>query len=573
VGGAPFALPARSLRPPSWLRPGTHSCQAHLPSWCLARACRRSPEPGRKRLPSAAGHPHEALTGLGGRCRKLCTDPLRPACEATCGSVLHCRGPAALTVWPPATMATARMPLSTSVTCRCGRLTKEVPCVEATTKYRGSARVTPAVASGGAKRCGYVGFTGAADAASSAAIQQDHPCPQTCLKAAAMRTPPFLPVRCSGHPASPCPAVPGRPTAGFQCPLQRPCGHPSLHECHLAGEPCPPCAYLISKRCHAAARCLRPPLAPLLCHSGDCEAAAERQQQPACKQPCRQARQDCGHPCMLPCHHPEPCKQPPPCQEPVTLRCPCSRRIQEVPCHLTAQMGNAGLHLTVALGGEMDLQAYRELQTRGSLQCDAQCQLEKRNRQLAEALGVETDSNGSTAAAAGGGAVNLAPVYARTLLDLWKAYPSFAAMVESRLDETCSAVVSGRSPEPQHPAPNRDGRKFYLRAGRGVRLRGSADGDGHGEARPGRLPDRKLSAEAQRLFGIGGLLSSSRASIVCCRGAVSRGAPGWQSRRPAAPSYHSGRVATAYSRLPDQMDSMELGGKRGGAAGSSQQLG
>uniref|UniRef100_A0A1I8FIR4 AWS domain-containing protein n=1 Tax=Macrostomum lignano TaxID=282301 RepID=A0A1I8FIR4_9PLAT len=321
--------------------------------------------------------------------------------------------------------------------------------------------------------------------------------------------PSVLPVRCSGHPASRalrCPAARLRLPVSAAAAL-RP---PSLHECHLAGEPCPPCAYLISKRCQCG-RSLRQNLrhpvrrslpcghrCALLCHSGDCEGRRRE----AAAAGLQAAAVPAGPSGLRPPLH---AALPPsgamqaaaPCQsEPSRYAVPAlaeSRR-----CRATSpQMGNAGLHLTVALGGEMDLQAYRELQTRGSLQCDAQCQLEKRNRQLAEALGVETDSNGSTAAAAGGGAVNLAPVYARTLLDLWKAYPSFAVMVESRLDETCSAVVSGRSQSRQHQfqAPNRDGQKVLSTSCRGVRLRGSGDGragfgrqpdgDGHGEARPG----------------------------------------------------------------------------------------
>uniref|UniRef100_A0A1I8FSA0 R3H domain-containing protein n=1 Tax=Macrostomum lignano TaxID=282301 RepID=A0A1I8FSA0_9PLAT len=617
-GGATFACQRVCGRQ---LGCGLHTCQLTChPGACTA--CPRSPELagtcpcGRATLMS--------LTGLADGGRKLCTDPL-PACEATCGRVLHCDPQHSCL----ATCHDGDCPpcqLSTSVTCHCGRLTKEVPCVEATTKYRGPHADT--------LLCQRRLQKDAAICGELCCIQQDHPCPPDLLKAAAMRTPPVrgavppgplpalpphpaqpsvLPVRCSGHPASRalrCPAARLRLPVSAQ---QRPCGHPSLHECHLAGEPCPPCAYLISKRCQCG-RSLRQNVpchqtavscgiqcgrslpcghrCALLCHSGDCEAAAERQQQPACKQPCRQARQDCGHPCMLPCHHPEPCKQPPPCQEPVTLRCPCSRRIQEVPCHLTAQMGQCRLASDGGSGrrdgpaGELlwglrvsrDALAYRELQTRGSLQCDAQCQLEKRNRQLAEALASKTDSNGSTAAAAGGGAVNLAPVYARTLLDLWKAYPSFAVMVESRLDETCSAVVSGRSQSrsTQFQAPNRDGRKFIYELAEVYGCEVQVTGAGSDASRTvtvtakrgrARLPDRKLSAEAQRLFGIGGLQQQS-ASIVCCRGPSSRGAPGWRSRPAASQLTTLGRVATAYSRLPDQMDSMELGGS-GGAAGSS----
>uniref|UniRef100_A0A1I8HYQ9 R3H domain-containing protein n=1 Tax=Macrostomum lignano TaxID=282301 RepID=A0A1I8HYQ9_9PLAT len=222
--------------------------------------------------------------------------------------------------------------------------------------------------------------------------------------------------------------------------------------------------------------------------------------------------------------------------------------------------------------------AYRELQTRGSLQCDAQCQLEKRNRQLAEALGVETDSNGSTAAAAGGGAVNLAPVYARTLLDLWKAYPSFAAMVESRLDETCSAVVSGRSQSrsTQFQAPNRDGRKFIYELAEVYGCEVQVTGAGSDASRTvtvtakrgrARLPDRKLSAEAQRLFGIGGLQQQSGQHRLLPR-AVQSWSSGLAVTASSSQLTTLGRVATAYSRLPDQMDSMELGGS-GGAAGSS----
>uniref|UniRef100_A0A1I8FQZ9 BZIP domain-containing protein n=1 Tax=Macrostomum lignano TaxID=282301 RepID=A0A1I8FQZ9_9PLAT len=420
--------------------------------------------------------------------------------------------------------------------------------------------------------------------------------------AAARRCPRILlsPVSClCGAQAIslPCPAVPGRPTAASSVRMQRPCGHPSLHELPPGWRALPalrlPDLQAVPMRPLSAPErypATRPPSAAASSAAARCPAATAA---PCCatpatarppprgsssrpaKQPCRQARQDCGHPCMLPCHPSGAMQAAAAMPGAVTLRCPCSRRIQECRATSPLRWRNAGLHLTVGSGRRDDLQPHlisftdtsnarliASCRPAAAFSADAQsATLEKRNRQLAEALGVENRlqrrrRQRRLAAAP----VNLAPVYARTLLDLWKAYPSFAVMVESRLDETCSAVVSGRSQSrsTQFPAPNRDGQKVTgagSDASRTVTVTRSAAGPAcrTGSCRP----------RPQRLFGIGGLQQQSGQHRLLPRAVpvVELRAGGHGQQLPADTL---GRVATAYSRLPDQMDSMELGGSGGG---------
>uniref|UniRef100_A0A1I8GJ23 CpcD-like domain-containing protein n=1 Tax=Macrostomum lignano TaxID=282301 RepID=A0A1I8GJ23_9PLAT len=133
-------------------------------------------------------------------------------------------------------------------------------------------------------------------------------------------------------------------------------------------------------------------------------------------------------------------------------------------------------------------------------------------------------------------------------------------MVESRLDETCSAVVSGRSQSrsTQFQAPNRDGRKFIYELAEVYGCEVQVTGAGSDASRTvtvtakrgrARLPDRKLSAEAQRLFGIGGLQQQSGQHRLLPR-AVQSWSSGLAVTASSSQLTTLGRVATAYSACP-----------------------
>lgn len=102
-------------------------------------------------------------------------------------------------------------------------------------------------------------------------------------------------------------------------------------------------------------RCRKP------CHpSGQCE---------HCDQTCLKPRKPCLHPCPSPCHFPSSCPTDTPCPKVIEITCSCGTLTQKVKC------------------GSCD--AKVEGNKDKVLKCDDRCEVEKRNKRVAEALGVE----------------------------------------------------------------------------------------------------------------------------------------------------------------------------------------
>uniref|UniRef100_A0A1I8FLS8 KH_dom_type_1 domain-containing protein n=1 Tax=Macrostomum lignano TaxID=282301 RepID=A0A1I8FLS8_9PLAT len=430
------------------------------------------------------------------------------------------------------------------------------------------------------------------------------PCPQH----------PAQPVSClcgaPGHPASRALAV--RRRARLRLPVSRcsgPCGKPqSARVPTWLGEPCqhlaptadlqavpmrpalcartylppePPSSWRI--QC-GRSLALRPPLRPAVGHSRRLRRpGAGGKQQPASAAMCRQALSGLRPPLQCSCHHPEPCKQaPPPCQEPVTLPVPAHRRIQGGARATSSPLRWAmqACMLTVALAARWTCSPIymllRDALTPGfiaklvqtprqalSATADPRPAFSATPSAIGEAqpsagrsfwASKDPTSNGSTAAAAwrrAGRELWLRCTPGRCL-DLWKGpirlrrYGGVPA-----LTRLAPRWCPGRSRAASSPVPGaQQGRqKVYLRAGRGVRL-------------------RVQSAEAQRLFGIGGL--QQQLTKVAKHRLLLRGRPVVELRTPAGghgqqlPADHHmlGRVASAYSRCAARPDGLHGVGRQ-----------
>ena len=114
-----------------------------------------------------------------------------------------------------------------------------------------------------------------------------------------------------------------------------------------------------------------------------------------------------NHPCTLPCHAPTSCPEDEPCRATINISCPCGRIRQPVSC-----------------GRSTANPAGRE----GSqpLKCTNECAIAKRNARLAEALGINTSSADSKAAAVS---------YSDELIGFARTNMKFCLLVEKTLSE------------------------------------------------------------------------------------------------------------------------------------------
>ncbi|CCD25843.2 Fap1p NDAI_0G00670 [Naumovozyma dairenensis CBS 421] len=202
------------------------------------------------------------------------------------------------------------------------------------------------------------------------------PCGKTIVEA---------PVRC-GTKLPPCP---------FQCIKvvrnEYPCGHtPMPHTCHPLDEPCPPCTAPVFKPCKCGkvkevrTLCFQNDVScgkicglPLKdcphkcmkrCHiPGDC--------QTKCKQICGKRRINCDHTCSRPCHGNTECPDVP-CTVSAKVTCECGRRETYVTC---GAMSNIASAVTTTI-----------------LECDEECEMLERHRQLKEAFGIKEIISSST---------------------------------------------------------------------------------------------------------------------------------------------------------------------------------
>ncbi|KAL5961917.1 Transcriptional repressor NF-X1 [Taenia solium] len=329
-----------------------------LPSQCLTCPC------GRVRLSKLVMNGDEHGN------REECTDPI-PVCPNVCGRPNPiCGHPCPEKCHPGPSCPPCK--LTTKVTCRCGKTSKEIPCLEyaqAVKKDPNSfkflcERICRKKKSCGRHKCNRKCCDMVIHACQAICgrtlVCGKHTCEDLC------HCGPCGPCwrgvineevycHCGATvlpPPQPCGTAP--PECSQPCSRPHPCNHPVQHTCHSEPE-CPKCTVLMTKRCpgdhkwmfnvpcfQTVVTCGRPCDRPLTgcshrcrrqCHAGDCLYPGE-----VCTQSCTTPRPDCGHPCGQPCHEASgiSCAETLgslKCHVPVTLSCTCGYRCEEQPCY------------------------------------------------------------------------------------------------------------------------------------------------------------------------------------------------------------------------------------------------
>ncbi|XP_078712245.1 transcriptional repressor NF-X1 isoform X1 [Lampetra fluviatilis] len=418
---------------------GNHCCQ----ELCHPGICRLCPL-----LPGEAGScpcgqtSLEKLLDLGSPERKSCTDPL-PTCTNVCGKPLPCGSDDLVHTCPAICHEGPCAPCTgvSTIVCRCGCKTKEVPCVEVQ-ESEGLSFICD-------RRCNKKRKCGRHKCNQVCCMQDpEHACPLICGRTLSCKLHKceepchrsdcqscwqtsfeelmcycgaevlFPPVSCGTKP----------PECKQPCSRQHDCDHPVYHTCH-SDDKCPPCTYLVERWClgkHELRRnipcylreisCGLPCQKTLpcgqhkcakACHRGECvpRALAEPHGEPSavlgCGQPCTIPRSGCAHPCGSVCHPGLPCPRTS-CKAEVTLLCSCSHRKEKLPC---SQSSSSYQRIaTIALVSKLsDMQmgectelaklvTEKEAQ-QSRLECTEECAVLERNRRLAEALNIDPSTN------------------------------------------------------------------------------------------------------------------------------------------------------------------------------------
>lgn len=282
--------------------------------------------------------------------RQSCEEPV-PHCERICEKALQC-GHLCLSVCHTGDCAPCTQVME--VDCRCGRVTGETMCHEGDIQHPLCFRTCQATRNCGRHRCGDHCCTGEKKASQRIAQQKkqrlgpeslpveaehicvetcgrplkcgSHFCEQLCHRGACQSCPEAIweEISCNCgatvlHPPQPCGTRP--PACTNKCTRRPACGHPPVdHQCHPDDVSCPPCVYLVEKRCicgktnfhnkpchlqqvHCSEVCGQNLSCGLhtckkLCHRpGECGDARN-----GCEQICGRTKLLCNHPCQLLCH-------------------------------------------------------------------------------------------------------------------------------------------------------------------------------------------------------------------------------------------------------------------------------
>ncbi|XP_028172808.1 protein shuttle craft isoform X2 [Ostrinia furnacalis] len=413
--------------------------------------------------------------------RKSCTDPI-PLCGGICAKPLPC-GPAGDKHFCKLDCHEGECPVcpdKTLVQCRCGHSSREVPCAELPQMINnvlcqkkcnkklscGRHRCRTVCCAASSHRCAVV-------CARTLSCQLHRceefchtghcaPCPRVsfeelrCTCGAQVLLPP---VRCGARP----------PACDAPCRRRRACLHPPHHSCHTGD--CPPCVVLTTKRCHGQHEerktipcsqdefsCGLPCGKPLpcgkhtcikTCHKGECDTSK-------CTQPCNEKRPSCGHPCAAPCHSGTgaPCPSAAPCRRPVRATCACGRRSADRACADNARDYNKMMSALAATkmqeGGSVDLS---DVQRPGSmlktLDCDDECRVEARTRQMALALQIRNPDVSA----------KLAPRYSDTLRATAAREPAFAQQIHDKLTELVHLAKKSKQKTRAHSFPSMNWQK------------------------------------------------------------------------------------------------------------------
>ena len=395
---------------------GNHLCESPChPGAC--KTCELSPELvltcycGRERLAELAGK------GVTEARRESCLDPI-PSCGGTCNRVLLCGD---VEAGNPHTChvichdgACRPCPAKSTRKCRCGHSTQKVPCQDLLAgKEVLCERPCNAKRSCGRHRCNQ-----------RCCADEGHICMLICGKKLQCTRHKCEELCHRGHcgqcwqtifdelkchcgaevllPPQPCGTQP--PTCKRVCSRVHSCEHPPDHNCH-SEQSCPPCPILVQKKCmcgrqvqkavpchiedvSCGTRCSK----PMACNRHGCDRLCHRgaclEKDKVCTQSCTTPRKDCKHPCAAPCHPGWPCPDTS-CHASVVLHCPCGRRSREVTCAQALGKASASSFTSTDLARRMTSGSVT-FNDKVKVTCDVQCENEKRIRQMAEALHVDS---------------------------------------------------------------------------------------------------------------------------------------------------------------------------------------
>lgn len=316
---------------------------------------------------------------------------------------------------------------STSITCRCGRITSSTMCHQGVDEKPQCPRVCRATLNCGRHECGERCCSGEKKASERQAARRkhrslnsppigeemepehiclktcgrslkcgNHACAELCHKGPchSCREAIFEEISCACgrtvlQPPMPCGTKP--PECQLDCTRQRTCGHPQTkHQCHLDGEPCPKCPFLVEKPCicgkrnlknipcwFTEVRCGLPCGKKLKCGIHSCQSICHRPGQcedatASCSQPCGRQKTVCDHSCTDSCHAPYPCKEILPCQGKMFITCECQHQKQAVKC-LASKTSDGN--------------------SKKTMDCNDECLKIQRNAKLAAALNIDPSTH------------------------------------------------------------------------------------------------------------------------------------------------------------------------------------
>ncbi|XP_051572453.1 transcriptional repressor NF-X1-like isoform X2 [Myxocyprinus asiaticus] len=456
-------------------------CQSHrCQQSCHPGQCQQCPRSPRLVRSCPCGQtPLSKLLDLGYPERKTCTDSI-PSCGKTCNKPLPCGDAHSVHLCEKLCHEESCGPcsLTSSIHCRCGSNSKEVPC---------AAIQSENMVFTCEKRCNKKRFCGRHKCGELCCVDVEHKCMMICgykLNCSLHRCqelchrgncPPCwqtsfdeLACYCGEtvlYPPIPCGTKP--PECKNLCTRRHECDHPVFHSCH-SEERCPPCTYLIKKWCMGnheqrsnipchlqdiscgllcdkllpcgSHRCKR------ICHREECQAEGD------CKQPCAYPKSDCGHPCGATCHTGTPCP-PTICSAKVALQCDCGRKKETVPCAEAASSYQRYAAISMAsklsdmqLGESVDIgQLTNKEQKKARLECDQECATLERNRRLAEALQIDQSVdpfNKSTSSK-----------YSDTLKEDARKDFKFVSEIEEEVKNLVELANKGKQPKRSHCFP------------------------------------------------------------------------------------------------------------------------
>ncbi|CBY21125.1 unnamed protein product [Oikopleura dioica] len=264
----------------------------------------------------------------------------------------------------------------------------------------------------------------------------------------------YPPIQCGQRP----------PECEELCRREHSCSHAVHHNCH-SDESCPPCTVLTEKRCNCGKEvrrnipchlnvvsCGRPcgraldcgHTCPKICHEGEC--ITEENQ--VCQQKCQQIRPTCGHICAKKCHTGSACEPFDYCEVKIPLKCACKRRTQNFLCPKIEHMKSHQLKMMAQQGqaipsGEMIL----------TIECDDECEVQERNRQIAAALAIDNPVISSIPEV----------VYPESIVRFASERPKLAITVETnlrRLAKQCEEAPEKGTFEYNLPPMNKKERMF-----------------------------------------------------------------------------------------------------------------